>query len=220
MVESEQKEYRTLMNNQIAEIQADVIRWSGGNGIPVYKDDMVKMKGDREGSMCDLLITLQSVNELVFGVEIIKSSNLDNSLASPNPSSPERVSTSWNLGIPKVFLAFDRSNVFVTGMKILIISVNRIVYNLRQIWEEKFNLENDKEAATTEPSFSCFSLAKIILATQNYSDAFVIGRGGFGKVYKGFIHRISEDLAITRLSLYSRQGAQEFWTEIETLSKL
>ncbi|KAL3523602.1 hypothetical protein ACH5RR_016436 [Cinchona calisaya] len=58
------------------------------------------------------------------------------------------------------------------------------------------------------------------LATQNFSDAFVIGRGGFGKVYKGFIHRISEDVAIKRLSIYSRQGAREFWTEIETLSKL
>ncbi|KAL3523591.1 hypothetical protein ACH5RR_016425 [Cinchona calisaya] len=223
-VESQEKEFRILMNNQIAETQANVIRWSGGNGIPVYKDYMVKMKGDKEGGLCDLLITLQSVNELVFGflngIEIFKLSNLENSLASPNPTSPERVSTSWNLRIQKVFLAFGQSNVVVTGMTVLIISVNIIVYNLRQIWEEKFNLENDKEAAITEPSFHHFSLAEIISATQNFSDAFVIGRGGFGKVYKGFIHSILGHVAIKRLSLYSRQGAREFWTEIETLSKL
>ncbi|KAL3523550.1 hypothetical protein ACH5RR_016384 [Cinchona calisaya] len=224
IVESEQREFSVLINNQMAETKADVIGWSGGNGIPAYRDYMVKMEGNKGGSNSDLLIALQSVNELVFGLlnglEIFKLSNLDNSLATPNPTFPKRLSASWNLRFQKVFLAFGKSNVIVTGMTILIILVNVVVYNLRQTWEEKLNLEKDAQAARTVTSYHRFSLAEIKLATQNFSDTFVIGRGGFGKVYRGFIHSISEDVAIKRLSLYSRQGAREFWTEIETLSKL
>ncbi|KAL3523577.1 hypothetical protein ACH5RR_016411 [Cinchona calisaya] len=224
MAESEQREFSVLINNQIAETKVDVIRWSGGNGIPVYRDYMVKIEGNKGGSSSDLLIALQSVNELVFGLlnglEIFKLSNLDNSLATPNPTFPKRLLASWTLRIQKVFLAFGQSNVIVTGMTILIVVVNVVVYNLRQTWEEKFHLENDTQAARTETSYHRFSLAEIKLATQNFSDTFVIGRGGFGKVYKGFIRSISKDVAIKRLSLFSRQGAREFWTEIETLSKL
>ncbi|KAL3523575.1 hypothetical protein ACH5RR_016409 [Cinchona calisaya] len=224
MAESEQREFSVLINNQIAETKADVMRWSSGYGTPVYRDYMVKMQGDKEGSKYDMLISIQSVNELVFGLlsglEIFKLSNLNNSLASPHPKFPIRVSDSWNLRIKKLFLAFGQSNVIVTGMTILIVVVNVVVYNLRQTWEEKFYLENDTQAARTETSYHRFSLAEIKLATQNFSDTFVIGRGGFGKVYKGFIRSISKDVAVKRLSLYSRQGAREFWTEIETLSKL
>ncbi|KAL3523566.1 hypothetical protein ACH5RR_016400 [Cinchona calisaya] len=224
MTESERREFSVLINDHVAETRADVMGWSSGYGIPVYRDYVVKMKGDKEGSKYDMLIALQTVNELVLGllsgIEIFRLSNLGNSLATPNPKFPKRVSASWNLRIQKVFLAFGKSNVIVTGITILIVIVNVVVYNLRQTWEEKFRLEKDTQAARIEPSSHQFSLAEIKIATQNFSDAFVIGRGGFGKVYKGFMQSISEDVAIKRLSLYSRQGAREFWTEIETLSKL
>ncbi|KAL3523597.1 hypothetical protein ACH5RR_016431 [Cinchona calisaya] len=224
MAEREQRDFSVLINNHIAETQADVIRWSGGNGVPVYRDYMVKMEGDKGGGRTDLLIVLQSLNKLVLGllngVEIFKLSNVENSLATPNLTFPKRLSASWNLRTRNLFLGFGQNNVIMTGMTILITLVNVIVYNLRQIWEEKFHLEKDTQADRAEPSYHRFSLAEIKSATQNFSDAFVIGRGGFGKVYKGFIHGISADVAIKRLCVYSRQGAREFWTEIETLSKL
>ncbi|KAL3523578.1 hypothetical protein ACH5RR_016412 [Cinchona calisaya] len=222
MAESEQREFNVLINNHIVETRADVIRWSGGNGIPVYRDYMLAMEGDKGGNNSDLLIALQSVNHLVFGllngVEIFKLSNLKNSLATPNPAFPKRLSASWNLRIQKVFLGFGQSNVIMAGMTILITLVTVVLYNLRLVWEKKFPMEKDTQK--TEPSYHCFSLAEIKSATQNFSETFVIGRGGFGKVYKGFIRSISGDAAIKRLSIYSKQGAREFWTEIETLSKL
>ncbi|KAL3517533.1 hypothetical protein ACH5RR_020122 [Cinchona calisaya] len=224
MAESEQREFNVVINNHIAETQADVIRWSGGTGNPVYRDYIVEMKRDKGGSKCDLIIAMQSVDELVFGllngIEIFKLSNIENSLAAPNPTFPKKVPASWYLRIQKVFLAFGQSNVIVSGMTILIILVNVVVYNLRIVWEEKFNQEKDTQPARTELSCHRFSLVEIKSATQNFSEAFVIGRGGFGKVYKGFIHSISEDVAIKRLSIYSKQGAREFWTEIEMLSRL
>ncbi|KAF7129032.1 hypothetical protein RHSIM_Rhsim10G0054700 [Rhododendron simsii] len=66
----------------------------------------------------------------------------------------------------------------------------------------------------------CFSLADIHLATNNFDDALVVGRGGFGKVYKGFINDGTTVVAVKLLNAESKQGAKEFWTEIKTLSTL
>ncbi|KAL7164098.1 hypothetical protein ACSBR2_040081 [Camellia fascicularis] len=65
-----------------------------------------------------------------------------------------------------------------------------------------------------------FSLVEIQLATNNFDDALVNGKGGFGKVYKGFIDGGATIVAIKRSNAESKQGATEFWTEIKTLSKL
>ncbi|GJZ97416.1 receptor like protein kinase S.2-like protein [Tanacetum coccineum] len=65
-----------------------------------------------------------------------------------------------------------------------------------------------------------FSLAEIKLATNDFDDAFVIGKGGFGKVYKGTIDfGQSIEVAIKRLNLQSNQGVAEFQAEIKMLSK-
>ncbi|KAK1414180.1 hypothetical protein QVD17_29921 [Tagetes erecta] len=67
-----------------------------------------------------------------------------------------------------------------------------------------------------------FTFSEIQLATQNLDESLVIGRGGFGKVYKGTIAN-GENLltvAIKRLDATSNQGASEFWAEVNMLSKL
>nr|GFA31261.1 serine-threonine/tyrosine-protein kinase catalytic domain-containing protein [Tanacetum cinerariifolium] len=60
------------------------------------------------------------------------------------------------------------------------------------------------------------------LATENFDESLVIGRGGFGKVYKGAINIGAnvKTLAIKRLDSTSNQGASEFWAEVKMLSKL
>ncbi|KAL3523617.1 hypothetical protein ACH5RR_016451 [Cinchona calisaya] len=224
MTESGLVEFNILVNNQIAETKADVIRWSGGNGIAVYRDYTVMMKGDKEEGKCDLLIVLQSDDELVIGflkgLEIFKLSNPDNSLASPNPVLAKKLSTSWTMKIKKMRLAFGQRNTIATIVTILITSLNVIVYILRQSWVKNFQEEKYTRSASNEPSCQCIPLADILSATQNFSDEFIIGKGGFGKVYKGFIHSIAEIVAIKRSNSKSMQGVHEFWTEIGTLSRL
>ncbi|CAI9304278.1 unnamed protein product [Lactuca saligna] len=66
-----------------------------------------------------------------------------------------------------------------------------------------------------------FTLAEIQSATNNFDDTLVIGRGGFGKVYKSSTNNLSEgEIAIKRLDPTSTQGAHEFEAEVEVLSKL
>ncbi|KAF7135842.1 hypothetical protein RHSIM_Rhsim08G0106700 [Rhododendron simsii] len=71
-----------------------------------------------------------------------------------------------------------------------------------------------------EESCRCFSLPEMYIATNCFDDALVLGTGGFGKVYKGFIDNGATAVAIKRLNVESSQGAKEFSTEIDMLSKL
>ncbi|KAL1541986.1 non-specific serine/threonine protein kinase [Salvia divinorum] len=75
-------------------------------------------------------------------------------------------------------------------------------------------------SSTSENLCRRFSLAELNLATGDFSNEHVIGKGGFGKVYKGFIDNESIAVAIKRrLTSDPIQGQTEFTAEIETLSK-
>ncbi|KAJ0524676.1 putative protein kinase RLK-Pelle-CrRLK1L-1 family [Helianthus annuus] len=67
-----------------------------------------------------------------------------------------------------------------------------------------------------------FSLAEIQYATKNFDDELVIGQGGFGKVFKGYIssEEVGQIVAIKRLDSMSSQVELEFRAEINMLSKL
>ncbi|XP_028776272.1 putative receptor-like protein kinase At4g00960 [Neltuma alba] len=65
-----------------------------------------------------------------------------------------------------------------------------------------------------------FSLVTIEAATNNFSDEkCLLGRGGFGRVYKGILSN-GQEIAVKRLSKCSGQGAEEFKNEILLIAKL
>ncbi|KAJ0100567.1 hypothetical protein Patl1_21671 [Pistacia atlantica] len=82
--------------------------------------------------------------------------------------------------------------------------------------------KSTKSGGSSLPSDLCthFSLSDIKAATNNFDDVFIIGVGGFGNVYKGYVNDGSTPVAIKRLNPGSQQGANEFNTEIEMLSHL
>ncbi|XP_057465710.1 probable receptor-like protein kinase At5g38990 [Actinidia eriantha] len=105
-----------------------------------------------------------------------------------------------------------------TSMVIFITSLNVIVYKLH-LWGEKDG-ENNNSSSLGEGWCCCFSLAEVQLATRSFDNALVIGRGGFGKVYKGVIGDEDTIVALKRLNWGWGQGGAELWIEIETLSKI
>uniref|UniRef100_A0A7N0T398 non-specific serine/threonine protein kinase n=1 Tax=Kalanchoe fedtschenkoi TaxID=63787 RepID=A0A7N0T398_KALFE len=65
----------------------------------------------------------------------------------------------------------------------------------------------------------CFSFNDIKKATNSFSSSNEIGSGGYGKVYKGILGE-GQVVAIKRAQKGSMQGALEFKTEIELLSRV
>ncbi|KAK2978039.1 hypothetical protein RJ640_002831 [Escallonia rubra] len=87
--------------------------------------------------------------------------------------------------------------------------------------EESNNVEKDRASSLPSGQLCClFSLAEVQLGTHDFEDALIIGQGGFGKVYRGLIDNGRTTVAIKRLNSTSQQGAPEFWTEIQMLSKV
>ncbi|KAL8228471.1 hypothetical protein R6Q57_016055 [Mikania cordata] len=64
-----------------------------------------------------------------------------------------------------------------------------------------------------------FQLECILAATDNFSEANKLGRGGFGPVYKGKLSG-GKEVAVKRLSSVSVQGLEEFRNEVMLIAKL
>ncbi|KAK2980570.1 hypothetical protein RJ640_003530 [Escallonia rubra] len=143
-------------------------------------------------------------------------SAVDDSLYDGNPPSAPK--------LQKLGLTFDFGNPIANGAIILIVVLNVIVYYLRELQESKLDDKEKQNYPLPLPSSEhqlCrrFSFGELQLATNNFDDASVIGRGGYGKVYKGIIDSGASIVATKRLKPGSHQGAPEFWAEIELLSR-
>ncbi|XP_025824744.1 G-type lectin S-receptor-like serine/threonine-protein kinase B120 isoform X3 [Panicum hallii] len=80
-------------------------------------------------------------------------------------------------------------------------------------------LRSTDEAGNKNIEFPFVSFNDIVAATDNFSDTNMLGKGGFGKVYKGMLDGTTE-VAIKRLSKGSRQGTEEFRNEVVLIAKL
>jgi serine/threonine protein kinase len=107
---------------------------------------------------------------------------------------------------------------YVIGVKIIVQRRKRSK-SLAEMEEMSWNRK--KEGSSSLPSHLCryFTIAEIRKATNNFDDVFIIGVGGFGNVYKGYIDE-GTPVAIKRLKPGSQQGVNEFMNEIELLSQL
>ncbi|XP_057430093.1 L-type lectin-domain containing receptor kinase S.4-like [Lotus japonicus] len=65
-----------------------------------------------------------------------------------------------------------------------------------------------------------FPYKELKKATKGFKEKNLIGFGGFGRVYKGLLPKTTTEIAVKRISHESKQGWQEFVSEITTIGKL
>ncbi|XP_042484965.1 L-type lectin-domain containing receptor kinase IX.1-like [Macadamia integrifolia] len=65
-----------------------------------------------------------------------------------------------------------------------------------------------------------FSYAELAEATNNFDEKQKLGEGGFGGVYKGFLNDLNMDVAVKRISERSKQGIEEYASEVNIISRL
>ncbi|XVF87706.1 hypothetical protein PTKIN_Ptkin18bG0142000 [Pterospermum kingtungense] len=63
-----------------------------------------------------------------------------------------------------------------------------------------------------------FTFKELVVATDNFNPDYVIGEGGFGRVYKGYIQSIDQIVAVKQLDRNGMQGNREFFSEVLMLS--
>ncbi|CAA3029538.1 Serine threonine kinase [Olea europaea subsp. europaea] len=183
-------------------------------------------------------------NALLNGLEIFKLSDSKCSLAGANPDNKPNSSPSGpDTSSQKKKKNKDTSVIYpvigsVTGFLLVLLSVSFLIFHRRRRVNDSGLSEvksswvplsitsksttKTSGSGTSLPSDLCrhFLLEEIKLATGNFNDSFVIGMGGFGKVYKGYIENGATAVAIKRLNPSSNQGVREFETEIQMLSTL
>jgi serine/threonine protein kinase len=246
-----QRVFYIFINNQTAQVQADVIGWSGGTGIPVYREYVVLVSTGNNGKQ-DLWLALhpdrdmpspaEFVSAILNGVEIFKLNRSDGSLAGLNPEAvivPSRLEPKTKLtertkrSLPLIAIIIGGAISVVALVSILGLVAFRVSKRAKDVgsstgvasWCGLFPFTKTKSSKTQDsslPSELCrnFSFAEIKAATNDFDNVLIIGVGGFGNVYKGYIDDGTTPVAIKRLKSSSKQGAHEFHTEIAMLSQL
>ncbi|XP_041025257.1 probable serine/threonine-protein kinase PBL23 [Juglans microcarpa x Juglans regia] len=69
-----------------------------------------------------------------------------------------------------------------------------------------------------EISARVFTFYELAASTDNFNPGSLLGEGGFGRVYKGYIESIDKVVAVKQLDRKGLQGTREFFAEVLMLS--
>ncbi|XP_037493948.1 G-type lectin S-receptor-like serine/threonine-protein kinase At4g03230 isoform X2 [Jatropha curcas] len=94
-----------------------------------------------------------------------------------------------------------------------------VLYGTEKRVKGLIDSEDFKEEDKKRIDIPFFDLDSIIAATDNFSAANKLGRGGFGPVYKGTFPG-GQEIAVKRLSSVSGQGLEEFKNEVVLIARL
>ncbi|XP_022759137.1 receptor-like protein kinase FERONIA [Durio zibethinus] len=237
------KQFRIFLNGQMAEALFDVIIWSAHSNVPIYKDYvlLISKKKGKENKQDHITIDLPPVvakyyDVILNGIEVFKLNNSDGNLAGSNPEllvvAPSNSTEEKSKMKHRMVIVGGGCAVGLLILLSLLTCMFVRRYRKRQHYSSYSGPNwfcwwiNPNKGKSTKSSFlpeerCChFSLDEIKAATNNFNDDLVIGKGGFGKVYKGFLNEGETIVAIKRLNPESGQGVIEFLTEIEMLSQL
>ncbi|KQK14452.1 hypothetical protein BRADI_1g16480v3 [Brachypodium distachyon] len=82
------------------------------------------------------------------------------------------------------------------------------------------SLEPKEEMVLSNGAAQIFTFRELAAATNNFSADCLLGEGGFGRVYKGYLDSVSQVVAIKQLDRNGLQGNREFLVEVLMLSLL
>ncbi|WJX30594.1 hypothetical protein P8452_19114 [Trifolium repens] len=87
-----------------------------------------------------------------------------------------------------------------------------------QILDAMFSQDQSNNEENVNTDLPMMPLSTILKSTNNFSDNYKLGEGGFGTVYKGVLAD-GREIAVKRLSKTSVQGVEEFKNEVMLIAK-
>ncbi|KAL1809594.1 hypothetical protein ACET3Z_026584 [Daucus carota] len=228
----DQRVFSIFINDQTAAQSANVVSWSGGEHIPVYRDYVVFVSDNPDDSISNPSLSLalhprpnkSSTTEptaFLNGLEIFKLSQPGGSLVvATHEILVQGIQERGTSHSTHVGTLVEGS---LGALLLFLLIIGSLLFRQRR---KTRDVNNKFRSATKDISLLPsvrnlkFSVEEIKLATNNFDKNSVIGTGGFGNVYKGYMKKGTCPVAIKRLNPSSRQGAHEFHTEITILSNL
>ncbi|WVZ05088.1 hypothetical protein V8G54_018434 [Vigna mungo] len=226
------------IQDNLVEERADIFSWSGKlKGVPVVRDYAVIISAPDHQKKANLSVKLHPHRESLIkdaqlnAIELFKISDTEGNLAGPNPDPRIQATEIFHENSIKKRRSTTRTLAAVAGAVsgVILLSFIIVFFIIKRKKNVAFNNGSNKKDETSHgggssslPTNLCrhFTIAEIAEATNNFDELFIVGVGGFGNVYKGYIDDGSTPVAIKRLKPGSRQGLNEFMNEIEMLSQL
>ncbi|THG09622.1 receptor-like protein kinase FERONIA [Camellia sinensis] len=236
ITKTNQRVFDIFINNDTAEFEADVIAWSNGYDVPVYRDYVVLVPKINNGEKQDLWLELhpntktksEYYDVILNGAEIFKLSNYDGNLAGPNPPKkivaslpPKKLNPKSSKKITVIMVGCFLGGllVFFVFSFVLYMIIRKRMFSC--FWSQ---LDHSKSGLNitihVSPLCHRFSIKEIKAATSNFDEALVVGTGGFGNVYKGCINGGAKMVAVKRGNRMEERNIHEFQTEITMVSQL
>ncbi|XP_027929907.1 receptor-like protein kinase FERONIA, partial [Vigna unguiculata] len=224
------------IQDRCVEEWADVLKWSGEQkGVPVVRDYTVFVPLNQDKANLSLKMHPKPQSKTwdaqINAIELFKINDSSANLAGPNPSPspkisgvPIQISNKKSRGTKRPLVPAVAGAVSAVVLLSFIVAFF-VIKRRRSVAIDKGSNKKDGTSrgggSSSLPTNLCrhFSIADIKAATNNFDELFIVGVGGFGNVYKGYIDG-STPVAIKRLKPGSQQGLDEFMNEIEMLSQL
>ncbi|KAK7390566.1 hypothetical protein VNO78_25875 [Psophocarpus tetragonolobus] len=216
--------------DELATNRADILYWVRERAEPVVKEFVVSIP--ETGKKANLSLKMGPhrssfiQDAKINGIEIFKISNSGDSLAGQNPDPPVKAregpfQSPNDIQSPKKKpIGAIAGAVCSVALLSFILAALFLIKGKGLGWNQKDGTSHG--GGSSLPTSLCrhFTVAEIKAATNNFDELFIVGVGGFGDVYKGYIDGGSTRVAIKRLKKGSQQGLNEFLNEIEMLSQL
>ncbi|XP_010441031.1 PREDICTED: probable receptor-like protein kinase At5g39030 [Camelina sativa] len=217
-----QRVFTIFIEHQIAKLDMDVIRLSGGSRIPVYLDFSIYV-GSESGPRPDLRLDLYPFKDyasyydvILNGVEILKLNNSDGNLAGPNPNPPLSSNLTPNRLKPQhmkgtshvlvvIFIAVGSAVGLVTFIVVLMLSMR----------QRKRKNRKEKSVVMFKKLLNMYTYAEVKKITKSFSH--ILGKGGFGTVYGGNLCN-GRKVAVKVLKDLKGNG-EDFINEVASMSQ-
>ncbi|WZY83016.1 hypothetical protein YC2023_029400 [Brassica napus] len=130
---------------------------------------------------------------------------------------PKVKQRSWMTWLALMFLVLLLFTIFCLIPWLVICSPICLV---RCILRRRRKFAEEIEDWETEFSKNRMKFKDLYYATKGFKDKGLLGRGGFGSVYKGVMPKTNKEIAVKRVSNKSQQGLKEFVAEIASIGRM
>ncbi|XP_071738057.1 probable serine/threonine-protein kinase PBL23 [Rutidosis leptorrhynchoides] len=86
--------------------------------------------------------------------------------------------------------------------------------------KQKLVAEEVLKQGTSEVKAEVYNFQDLAHATENFNPDLLVGKGGFGRVYKGHLREKNQVVAVKQLDMIGVQGNPEFLAEVLIVSRL